>query len=554
MDVDMESVPPTAAPTTITLSHPPTVLPEESNPQHHLAATAAAAEAEAAAMTEPSLMTTEDRLDAVLADNDSKMTTDGYESSDLESSDDDDDDPVPASSESDSDSDSESDIEGLPTTSLTIEQREKALIELGDMEEDDEEGGRGAAAGFLRTKNEVVQLPEVTKPQIELTADKHLEEIGAIYAMVDNVVVVEAANSGDVSVLDAGSVVVVVDQSNPDKAEKIILGEIFETFGPVVRPLYSIRFNNATDIPTCCKVGTKVYNVREHSSVVLTQPLKALKGSDASNRYDEEVDEVELEFSDDEKEMEHKRLLKSKRKGPAGPKDKTPRMSADELAALQAISGDMSSTLPQASLPMEDGYRILQRPTATGGSASSRGGSHGGSHRGGHSNHAHSGVSSLPWYQQQQREVHRMMGTTPQQPQQFQQQQQEQQRHQQQQQLQYQMQIQQAQETLRRLQEQQEQIRQLQEQHAMAAYQRQHQQQAQASQPVAQAQPFPQYNASPSFSNPSFSPLQPMNHANAYPPQDAQSAQQQQQQQQRQQIMNALANLYPTQHQPGQDP
>ena len=42
--------------------------------------------------------------------------------------------------------------------------------------------------------------------------------------------------------------------------------------------------------------------------------LKHDKGSDASNKYDEEPEEEEVEFSDDEKEREHKQSLKQKKR------------------------------------------------------------------------------------------------------------------------------------------------------------------------------------------------------------------------------------------------
>lgn len=68
--------------------------------------------------------------------------------------------------------------------------------------------------------------------------------------------------------------------------------QIFETFGPVARPLYSVRFNDASEIDTeRTKQGSKVYNVPELSTFLLTRVLKMQKGSDASNLYDEEVDE-----------------------------------------------------------------------------------------------------------------------------------------------------------------------------------------------------------------------------------------------------------------------
>lgn len=61
------------------------------------------------------------------------------------------------------------------------------------------------------------------------------------------------------------------------------------------------------------EVNTPVYYIQNLVHVVFTEPLKAQKGSDASNLHDEEVGENEAEFSDDEKEAEHKRLLKKRK-------------------------------------------------------------------------------------------------------------------------------------------------------------------------------------------------------------------------------------------------
>ncbi|KAF9276543.1 hypothetical protein BGZ68_009954 [Mortierella alpina] len=345
---------------------------------------------------------TDDRIDAALAGEDEKV--DGYESSDLESSDDDDE---PDSSDSDSDSDSEMGI--APTTSLTLEQREKALIELDAMDDDED----AAPNTILRTANEILQLPEVKKPEVVLGPDAKLEPIGTVVSIVENVVVVQAASSGEVRVLDAGTVAAVVGPTEDGKEpEREVLGEIFETFGPVARPMYSIRFNTAAEIPALCKNGCIVYSVPEYSSFVMTAPLKAMKGSDASNKFDEEVDDIELEFSDDEKEMEHKRMLKSAKNKKRGGKDrKVPTMASDTSAALQAMMGEMPSSSSSSSvlaprqpiaLPPrpnfnepEDGYRILQRP----GTLS----------RTPHTPQSHGGAGTVPWYQQQQRDLQTMM-------------------------------------------------------------------------------------------------------------------------------------------------
>ncbi|KAI8349031.1 Gar1/Naf1 RNA binding region-domain-containing protein [Mortierella sp. GBAus27b] len=394
---------------------------------------------------------------------------------------------------SDSDSDSDSGTpRGKRDKALTIEQREKALIEIDAMDEDTDI----TSNGILHTVNEIVQLPEVKKPDIVLGPDSRLEPIGAVTTVVDNVVVVQASSSGEVRVLDTGTIVAIQKVKEEDsEGDKEVLGEIFETFGPVTRPFYSIRFNTAAEIPTACVVGCTIYSVPEHSSFVFTEPLKSLKGSDASNKFDEEVDEVEMEFSDDEKEMEHKRMLKQS-KNTKGTRERKVPMAADTSAAMQAMMGQTptSSTAvpPPRRIPIAlppkptfdeslDGYRILQRPGVT--------------------SHVHplpqapTAAGTVPWYQQQQRDLQNMMGTKPQvspvqkqqqqdkkmqeallqlqQNQSFQQQLQMQQQQQQQlykqqqeQQALYQQQIEEAQATILRLKRQQEQL-QLQNQQAM---------------------------------------------------------------------------------------
>jgi H/ACA ribonucleoprotein complex non-core subunit NAF1 len=83
--------------------------------------------------------------------------------------------------------------------------------------------------------------------------------------------------------------------------------------------MYSVAFTNAKEIEDMgLGFGTKVFYVDSHSTFVFTQPLKNMKGTDASNIHDEEVGEDELEFSDDEKEAEYKRLKKLAKRGGRG--------------------------------------------------------------------------------------------------------------------------------------------------------------------------------------------------------------------------------------------
>lgn len=75
--------------------------------------------------------------------------------------------------------------------------------------------------------------------------------------------------------------------------------------------MYTVRFTSVADIEAAAvTVSRKVYHVSNRSSFLFTSALRAMKGSDASNVYDEEVGDDEMAFSDDEKEAEHKRKLR----------------------------------------------------------------------------------------------------------------------------------------------------------------------------------------------------------------------------------------------------
>ena len=76
--------------------------------------------------------------------------------------------------------------------------------------------------------------------------------------------------------------------------------------------MYSIRFPDAKSIDLeAVTIGRRVFNVPGRSFYVAPGSLNT-KGSDASNFYDEEPGDDEVEFSDDEQEQEHKRAVNAK--------------------------------------------------------------------------------------------------------------------------------------------------------------------------------------------------------------------------------------------------
>jgi len=262
-----------------------------------------------------------------------------YDTSDAESSDSD------STSDSDSDSDNESGDEGY--SGMNPEEIAKVLMQ----EEYNDDGPQGAP-GPLRTKNEVPEDEKVERPNIVVTPEMKTEELGKVESTVDNMVLVKASVSGDYQVLSEGSLLVLDDRS--------VIGVVADTLGRVEEPLYTIRFNSAEEI-TDLKVeeGKKIFYVPEHSTYVFTKPLLAQKGSDASNLYDEEAAESELEFSDDEAEAEYKKKKKEARKNTAAnknPKDRKPK------PAQSWAPPEPPAPAGPPTLNYDEPYVPLQRP------------------------------------------------------------------------------------------------------------------------------------------------------------------------------------------------
>jgi rRNA processing protein Gar1 len=154
--------------------------------------------------------------------------------------------------------------------------------------------------GPLLTKNEIKVFKIV--PFTDNVPEGPLIHIGTVSAIVGSTVVIEGVDTTE-EVLDIDTVLLT--------SERAVIGRIFDTFGPVIKPFYTILFNNADEIKkTEVKVGINVLTIKPLSKVCLIKNINQ-KGTDASNLYDEEVTDNEMEFSDDEKEMQ----FKTKKKG-----------------------------------------------------------------------------------------------------------------------------------------------------------------------------------------------------------------------------------------------
>ena len=207
-----------------------------------------------------------------------------------------------SSSDSSSSDDSEADSDADDYEMLSPEEEARRLMAEDGGSDDGRGKGTNEHSHVVRTTNEKPD-ETVPKPDITVTADMKIEELGFVENVVENIAVIKAKVSGEYEVLETGSLLCLEDRS--------VIGVIAETLGRVQQPYYCVRFTNAAAIGEAgIRQSTKIFWVQEHSTTVFTQPLKAFKGTDASNLHDEEVGDDELEFSDDEAEAEHKRRVK----------------------------------------------------------------------------------------------------------------------------------------------------------------------------------------------------------------------------------------------------
>ncbi|KAJ1548859.1 hypothetical protein HK405_013825, partial [Cladochytrium tenue] len=187
-----------------------------------------------------------------------------------------------------SDSGSSSSEEEAPAAKTpAATKRARNLVDFDDDEDDDD---NTASAEPLRTKNELATLPEAEPVTVAIPPTARLEPAGEVLSVVGDQVVVESAVVGGADpplrVLDAGSVLVFDDRA--------VLGRVFDTFGPVARPLYVVRVEPARAAELRAApgvVGRRVFCVAEMASFALTSQVCQLQGSDASNMFDEEVGE-----------------------------------------------------------------------------------------------------------------------------------------------------------------------------------------------------------------------------------------------------------------------
>lgn len=272
-----------------------------------------------------------------------------FDSSDAASSD--------SSDSSDSDSSDsagvESDDDDYPL--LGPEEQARMLMAEGGGSDDEGPQRRLGVKSGPKTANEVKDA-NLEKPDVTVTPEMEILELGTAQSIVENYLLIRGTTSGETQVLESGSVLCLPDRT--------VIGAVAEPLGRVDTPMYSVAFTSAEDIAgSGVTIGCKIFYVRQHSSYVFTQPLKNMKYTDASNLHDEDVDDDEMEFSDDEAEAAYKR---SKKQEKLAKKGITPGNGSKKFGP-PTHPGSASSTYPETPIQYDDEeaesmYTPLSRP------------------------------------------------------------------------------------------------------------------------------------------------------------------------------------------------
>lgn len=198
----------------------------------------------------------------------------------------------------DADEDSEEEFNNILETCRRM--RQKELLN----EDDDEDVPSVPCATDARlVEHEYDNFPAIAELLIHVDEGIKLKKLGKITQIVDCLVVVQCDSN---VALDFDSVV--FDEN------RNAIGQVFDIFGAVASPLYSIRFNSCDEAKQH-PVGKSVFfapDAEQYTHSIFTDQLKSLKITDSCWDGEGECPDDQLAFSDDEAEKSY--MAKKRRK------------------------------------------------------------------------------------------------------------------------------------------------------------------------------------------------------------------------------------------------
>ena len=158
--------------------------------------------------------------------------------------------------------------------------------------------------GYIPSKNEMMDIEEEPQKQV-LNEKSYLKEVGGIFSIADGNILIQGVNNNEIINLNT-----CVFSKN-----KECVGFICDIIGNIDEPYYLLKVFK--DVKEVLNINDSIYFDVNTGCLLNKEAIlrQNIQGTDASNVFDEEIGNEKQEFSDDEKEQEHKQNLKKQKKG-----------------------------------------------------------------------------------------------------------------------------------------------------------------------------------------------------------------------------------------------
>ena len=180
-------------------------------------------------------------------------------------------------------------------------------------EQNIEEGvDEGTMNKYTGTRHEIINEKERKDYPIpfDVTLEDKFEECGIVKNIIENEILMIAINNNVLKVLNLDNIIFLSDKKS--------IGFIDDVIGQIDNPVYAIKlYPSIIDEKIVEKInpGDKLFFCSNRANVINAIELKnKSKGCDASNAFDEEVGEDEIDYSDDEEEVQAKIRRKNNKK------------------------------------------------------------------------------------------------------------------------------------------------------------------------------------------------------------------------------------------------
>uniref|UniRef100_A0A8R1XVF9 H/ACA ribonucleoprotein complex non-core subunit NAF1 n=1 Tax=Onchocerca volvulus TaxID=6282 RepID=A0A8R1XVF9_ONCVO len=164
-------------------------------------------------------------------------------------------------------------------------------------EDDDVEVTTSMKTNAKLIEHEYDTMPAIEELRIHVEEDILLKKLGKIVNIVDRLVVIEADSN---IALDFDTVIF--------DSERNAVGRVFDVFGPVIKPMYAILFNDIKEANEW-KMGSAMYYAplaSQFTHTIFTEKLRQQKVADGCWDGEGECPDDMLAFSDDEAEKRYK--------------------------------------------------------------------------------------------------------------------------------------------------------------------------------------------------------------------------------------------------------